>query len=179
MEESMSLTLTPIGWVRSPYKERFGTPRQATVANEEVVEARISLDPRRIPREALRDLDGFERIWVLGWFHLNPGWRPTVVPTRGPKVRRGVFATRSPHRPCPLALSALELVRVEGHDVVVRGIDLLDGTPVFDIKPYLPYADAFPDSRAGWVDAIGEAADGPDRETRAPPRRRTLTSGVT
>jgi tRNA-Thr(GGU) m(6)t(6)A37 methyltransferase TsaA len=113
--------------------------------------------------QALRDLEGFEYIWVIAWLHLNEDWTPTVIPPRGPKVRRGLFATRSPHRPNPIGLSALRLLKVEGRTLHVRGIDLIDGTPVLDVKPYVPYADAFPNAREGWLETIGEAGDAPDR----------------
>jgi tRNA-Thr(GGU) m(6)t(6)A37 methyltransferase TsaA len=173
---SGTFVVRPIGVVRSPYLERYGTPRQATVTRgvvgEGPVDARIVLDPAVVPREALRDLEGFGRIWVIAWLDRNTGWRPTVVPTRGPKVRRGVLATRSPHRPNALGLTATELVGVDGLTLHVRGIDLLDGTPVLDVKPYVPYADAFPDAASGWVGALDEDADAPDRPTRAPARRR-------
>lgn len=169
------VVLRPIGVVRSPYLERFGTPRQATVtrgtAGEALADARIELFPEVVPASALKDLDGFGRIWVIGWLDRNQGWKPQVTPTRGPKVKRGVLATRAPHRPNALGLTATELVRVEGHVIHVRGIDLLDGTPVLDVKPYVPYADAFPDAAAGWVGALDEAPDAPDRPTRAPGRR--------
>ncbi|MCB9663328.1 MAG: tRNA (N6-threonylcarbamoyladenosine(37)-N6)-methyltransferase TrmO [Alphaproteobacteria bacterium] len=167
--------LVPIGVVRSPYKERYGTPRQATVTTgvlgETAQQATIELFRDRVPVEAVRDLDGFGHIWVIAFLHLNQRWRPTVVPTRGPKVRRGVLATRAPHRPNQLGLSAVRLVGVEGHVLKVEGIDLLDGTPVLDIKPYVPYADAFPDTPAGWVDALEGEPDGPDRPTRPRGRR--------
>lgn len=171
-----AVTMQPIGWVRSPYAERYGTPRQATVPSQvgsaEALEATIELDRRRVPAEALRDLDGFTHIWAIVWLDRNTGWRPTVRPTRGPKVRRGVFATRSPHRPNPIGLSALRLIAVEGHVLRVLGIDLLDGTPVLDLKPYVPYADCFPEAVGGWVDALDEAADAPDRPTRVPGYKR-------
>lgn len=143
----------PIGWVRSPYRERFGTPQQAAAVGSQA-EAVLALDPARVPLEALADLEGMERLWVLTLLHLVDGWRPRVQPPRGPRVKRGVFATRSPHRPNPIGLSAVTLTRIEGFDLHVRGIDILDGTPILDVKPYVPYADAFPGARAGWIDAI-------------------------
>lgn len=145
--------LTPIGWVRSPYQRRFGTPQQASAVDSNR-EAVLELDPQRIPPEALSDLVGVERIWILSFLHRSGTWGPSVRPPRGPRVRRSLFATRSPDRPNPLGLSAVELVRVEGVQLHVRGVDLLDGTPILDIKPYIPYADAFPASRAGWIDEL-------------------------
>lgn len=149
--------MAPIAIARTPYKERFGTPHQATTVrgtrDGAEAEARIELLPH-VPIEALRSLDGFERIWVIYVFHMNEGWSALVRPPRGPRVKRGVFATRSPHRPCPIGLSAVRLLGVEGRVLRVQGVDLLDGTPVLDIKPYVPYADAFPDTRAGWVDEV-------------------------
>ena len=149
----MPFAFEPIGIVRSPYQRRFGTPQQAAAFDSDA-EATIELDPKRIPPEAVADLAGIERIWVLSWMHKGEGWGPTVMPPRGPRVRRGVLATRSPDRPNPIGLSAVKLVRVEGTNLIVRGIDLLDGTPILDVKPYIPYADAFPESKAGWIDEI-------------------------
>ena len=146
-------SLRAIGWVSSPYQRRFGTPQQASAVDSDR-EAVLQLDPELIPEEALRDLLGVERIWVLSYLHRSGTWGPSVRPPRGPRVRRSLFATRSPDRPNPLGLSAVELVRIEGTNLHVRGVDLLDGTPILDIKPYLPYADAFPTSRAGWIDEI-------------------------
>lgn len=147
-------TLQPIGWVSSPYQRRFGTPQQATAVDSDR-EAVLLLDPERIPEEALRDLAGVERIWILSYLHRSGTWGPTVRPPRGPRVRRGLFATRSPDRPNPLGLSAVQLTGIEGLRLHVRGVDLLDGTPILDLKPYVPYADAFPSSCAGWIDELG------------------------
>jgi len=145
--------LSPIGWVRSPYQRRFGTPQQAAaVASDE--DAVLELDPALIPESALTDLEGMERLWVVSWLHRGGTWAPQVMPPRGPRVRRSLFSTRSPDRPNPLGLSAVKLVRVDGRHLHVRGIDLIDGTPILDLKPYLPYADAFPDAKAGWIDAV-------------------------
>jgi len=145
--------LSPSGWVRSPYQRRFGTPQQAAaVASDE--DAVLELDPALIPESALTDLEGMERLWVVSWLHRGGTWAPQVMPPRGPRVRRSLFSTRSPDRPNPLGLSAVKLVRVDGRHLHVRGIDLIDGTPILDLKPYLPYADAFPDAKAGWIDAV-------------------------
>ena len=148
----------PIGFIRSPYLQRIDAPHQATVAPGEEAprEATLELDPS-LPEETLRDLEGFAYLWLIFVLHRSEGWAPTVRPPRGPRVKRGVFATRSPHRPNPIGLSAVELVRIEGRTLHLRGVDLLDGTPVLDLKPYVPYADAFPGARAGWIDAVDEA----------------------
>lgn len=145
--------MQPIGWVRSPYQRRFGTPQQASAVDSDS-EATLELDPARVPESAVRDLAGVERLWVLSYLDRSGTWGALVRPPRGPRVRRSLFATRSPDRPNPIGLSAVQLVRVEGLVLHVRGVDLLDGTPILDLKPYVPYADAFPESRAGWIDEI-------------------------
>lgn len=142
-----ALELRPIGVVRSPFDRKVDAPRQPRAA--EGIEGRIELDPTLA--HALEDLEGFEHIWVLAWMDRVEGFRPKVLPPRSTK-KRGVFATRSPHRPNPIALSVTELLRIEGTTLYVRGLDLLDGTPVLDIKPYVPWADAIPRSRAGWLE---------------------------
>jgi len=157
----------PIAIARSPYRERFGAPHQAATIRgtrtHEGAIGSIELLPH-VPIETLLHLDGFDYVWAVYVFHLNRGYRATVRPPRTPEVAHGVLATRAPHRPNPIGLSALRLERIEGRVLSVRGIDLLDGTPVLDLKPYLAYADAFPDARAGWVDAAGGS---PDREREA------------
>lgn len=156
-----AVTLQVIGVVRSPYTERHGTPRQAqlsqTPEDYEPAIARIELFPEIIPAVALKDLDGFEYLWVIAWLHLNEHWNPTVVPPRGPKVRRGTLATRAPHRPNPIGLSATRILQIDDRVIYVEGIDLLDQTPILDIKPYVPYCDAFPKASSGYV-KLAEAA---------------------
>lgn len=143
----------PIGVVRSPFTERAATPRQAVLARG--VTATIELFAGRGYEHALQGLDGWEYVWVLFVFHRNVeqgrGWKAKVLPPRS-RSKRGVFATRSPHRPNPLGLSAVQVDRVAGSLVHVRSVDLLDGTPVLDLKPYVPYADAYPDARSGWLE---------------------------
>jgi len=145
----MRLSLEPIGVVHSGLKSKAEAARQPAAATDAT--AHIELYPGRNFEHALEDLVGWERIWVLFWFHLNDTWRPKVLPPRSATGRKGVFATRSPYRPNPLGLSAVRLERVEGLTLHVRDVDLVDGTPVLDLKPYVPYTDAFPDAATGWL----------------------------
>lgn len=148
-------TLSPIGFFHSPARHPYEARRQATKdASGDL--GWIELERGKGFEQALEDLDGFERIWILYRFHHNENWKPKVVPPRGPRIKRGVFATRAPYRPNPLGLSCVELVRVDGLRVFVRGFDLLDQSPVYDIKPYVPYADAFPEARIGWLTGLSE-----------------------
>lgn len=144
-----TLTLQPIGVVHSAHDIKVAAARQpvATGGSAGVIE----LYPGRHFEHALEDIAAWERLWVIFWFHRNPGWRPKVLPPRSTDGRKGVFATRSPHRPNPLGLSVVRLEKVAGLRLHVRDLDMLDGTPVLDLKPYVAYADAFPDSGQGWL----------------------------
>ena len=151
-----SIDFTPIGIVHSPFREKFGIPRQPGLVRE--IGGRIELLPPCHHPDCVRGLERFSHIWVLFLFHATAaaGWRPTVRPPRlGGKTRVGVFASRSNFRPNPIGQSVvrLESVDTSGDHVILRisGHDLLDGTPVLDIKPYLGYADAIPDSRDGYA----------------------------
>jgi tRNA-Thr(GGU) m(6)t(6)A37 methyltransferase TsaA len=149
----VDFSVRPIGFVRSPFVEKVEAPRQAVAEGAEGVAGRIEVLPEH--EHALSDLDGFDRIWLLFWFHEAGGTaRSKVLPPRSDR-KRGVFATRSPHRPNPIGMSAVRLERVDGLVLHVRDLDLIDGTPVIDIKPYIPYADAFPDAKSGWVGSVG------------------------
>jgi len=159
---SVEIGMKPIGIVRSSYKERFDTPRQPALGNNEI--ATIELVKGLNLEQGLRDLDRFSHIWVIYWMHLNQGWNPTVVPPRGPKVRRGVLATRAPHRPNSLGLSVVRLLKIDGRTLTIAGHDMLDGTPVLDIKPYLPYSDAIENATHGWLDEAGLVAGGEKSE---------------
>jgi tRNA-Thr(GGU) m(6)t(6)A37 methyltransferase TsaA len=141
------LVVRPIGVVHSPLEEKADAPRQGTAHGS--ASGRIVLNAEFA--DALEDIDGFERLWLLFWFDRAPGWRPKVLPPRS-ETKRGVFATRSPHRPNPIGMTAVRLERVQGLTLFVYEIDVLDQTPVLDIKPYLPYADAFAESGSGWVE---------------------------
>lgn len=153
------IELPVVGVVRSDFDEKALAPRQGVLGGD----ARIELSGFASIEDALADLDGFERVWIVFVFDRALGsYRPKVQPPRS-DARRGVLATRSPHRPCPIGISAVRLVSVEGPVLRVAECDLLDGTPVLDVKPYIPYADAFPRARAGWLDALGEGARDEDR----------------
>jgi len=169
-EPQSQICFRPIAFVRSPYARRIDAPHQSTVvAGTETGDAADAMVEfvADLPEAAFRDLAGFDRIWLLFAFHRSEGWKPEVKPPRGGR-KRGVLATRSPHRPNAIGLSAVQLLAVEERSLRVRGVDLLDGTPILDIKPYVPYADAFPESRAGWIDAI-DAVSG--RQSAPGPRR--------
>ncbi len=146
---AVQLTLQPIGVVRCSHAEKIDAPRQPAAASTH--EGTIELTRGRNFEHALEDLAQWERIWIIFWFHRNEGWRPKVLPPRSADGRKGVFATRAPHRPNPLGLSVLRLTRVEGLTLHVRDLDVLDGTPVLDIKPYVAYTDAFPAAQEGWL----------------------------
>jgi tRNA-Thr(GGU) m(6)t(6)A37 methyltransferase TsaA len=143
------LVLEPIGYVRTELAAKVEAARQPRAAGGAV--GRIELLPGRNFEHALSDLDEWPYIWVLFWFDRNEGWRPKVLPPRSRSGRKGVFATRSPHRPNPLGLSAVRLERVDGLTLHVSDVDMLDGTPVLDIKPYVAYTDAIADAGGGWL----------------------------
>ncbi len=147
-----------IAYMHSEFPEKFGIPRQSGLVEE--LEGQIVFQPEYRRSEAVRGLEGFSHIWLIWQFSQaqRPDWSPTVRPPRlGGNRRLGVFATRSPFRPNPLGLSCVRLERVEpdtarGPVLYVRGADLLDGTPIYDIKPYLPYADCHPEATGGFAD---------------------------
>lgn len=167
-----SFSFSPVGVVKSCYKAKFGIPRQPGLIEEARGSIRI-LPPYNQPN-IVRGLDAFSHIWILFVFHeaLRDGWKATVRPPRlGGDARLGVFATRSPFRPCPIGLSVvkLETIEIGGHGKLmlhVSGLDLVDGTPVLDIKPYLPYTDALPGATGGFAH---EAPDSKALETQIAP----------
>lgn len=144
-----SFNLQPIGYVRCRKQLKFEAPHQPDGESEET--NLVELVSGKQFELALQDLGGFDRIWLISWFDRNKSWRPRPLPPRGPAKRRGLFATRSPHRPNPIGLTCVTLLGIEGLTLTVGPLDLLDGTPILDIKPYLPSVDAFPDSNSGWV----------------------------
>lgn len=155
MRRVRDVTLAPIGYMTTPFADRFGIPRQPRLAPHARGELRLLRPYDRT--EAVRGLDAFSHVWISFVFHRNVGeWSPTVRPPRlGGNQRVGVFASRSPFRPNALGLSLVELLAIDTSSGVVLtfgGVDLLDGTPVFDIKPYLPFVESEPAARAGFVD---------------------------
>ncbi|MBK7641707.1 MAG: tRNA (N6-threonylcarbamoyladenosine(37)-N6)-methyltransferase TrmO [Planctomycetes bacterium] len=160
-EHEAALRAEPIGFLRSGKRSKFSLPHQPIGKQDErnVVEL---LGGKQF-EQALLDLAGFERVWLVWWFHRHRNWKPQVLPPRGPKRKRGVFATRSPHRPNPIGITPVQLIRVEKRKLVVGEVDLIDGTPILDIKPYIPAIDSFAQSKAGWVDEIERAQDEPAR----------------
>ena len=152
------MELKVIARVENAYTTKFGVPRQSGLVDEVI--SRIVFEPEYRVREALRGIDGFSHLWLIWGFHKAEGrdWRPTVRPPRlGGNIRMGVFATRSPYRPNRLGLSSVRLVGVEktagwGETLLVAGADLMNGTPVYDIKPYLPGADSHPEARGGFAE---------------------------
>ena len=150
-----------IARIRTDFKEKFGIPRQSGIADE--LEAKIVFEPEyRVP-EAIRGIEGYSHLWLIWQFSeaVRDTWSPTVRPPRlGGNKRMGVFATRSPYRPNPIGLSSVRLDRVEHTDegdvLIVRGADLLDGTPIYDIKPYLSFTDSHSDAIGGFADPVKE-----------------------
>ncbi|MCM1055578.1 MAG: tRNA (N6-threonylcarbamoyladenosine(37)-N6)-methyltransferase TrmO [Bacteroides sp.] len=150
-----------IAHVRSDFPEKFGIPRQSGLAELPSV---IVFEPEYRVREAFRGLELYSHVWVLWEFSEaeQKAWSPTVRPPKlGGNTRKGVFSTRSPYRPNPIGLSAVRLDRIEfdaelGPLLHISGADIMDNTPVFDIKPYLPYADAYPDAKGGFALQGGE-----------------------
>jgi len=169
-----SLTLRPIGFVRTGKRLKHAARHQPDEASGE--RSVIELLPVPGYQEALHDLAGFERIWLVWWFHLNTRWRSKVLPPYGPDRRLGLFATRTPHRPNPLGITPVRLLGVTKNRIEIGPCDLVDGTPILDLKPYLPAYDSFPDSGTGWWGEFmaAEAARGPTRVVVAPLAREQL-----
>ena len=147
-----------IARIRSPFPEKFGVPRQSGLVD---TPAQIVFEPEYRNMDALRGIEGFSHLWLLWQFDRaqRETWSPTVRPPRlGGNERMGVFATRSPFRPNPVGLSCVKLIGLtqttEGPVLEIEGADLVDGTPILDIKPYLPYCDSYPEARGGWTDGL-------------------------
>ncbi len=153
--------IRPIAHIESDFATKFGIPRQAGIVEE--LESRIIFEDEFSNPDALRGIEGFSHLWLIWLFseNLSEDFSPTVRPPRlGGNTRLGVFATRSPFRPNSLALSCVRLLRVEKDErdapcLIVGGADLMNGTPIFDIKPYIPYADCHPDALSGFAPDSG------------------------
>jgi tRNA-Thr(GGU) m(6)t(6)A37 methyltransferase TsaA len=158
--DPQQLILDPIGYVRSPLATKVQAARQPRASGGTA--ATIELLPGRHFEHALENLAEWELIWVVFWFHRNTGWRPKVLPPRSTSGRKGVFSTRSPHRPNPIGLSVVRLARIEGLTLHILDTDMLDGTPVLDLKPYVAYTDAHPGAGSGWLEDQAGAAQPPD-----------------
>ena len=152
------VTLTPLGVIRTPFPDKASAPRQPAAAKG--ARGRIELFADARLEHALQDLSSFGFIWLIFHFHLSRSFRGKVLPPRS-LTRRGVFATRAPHRPNPIGMSLVRLERIEAPCLDVLDVDMIDETPLLDIKPYLPYADVAPDATHGWLDDRSpEAAHG-------------------
>ena len=157
-----SLSMTVVARIRSDFPTKFGIPRQSGLV--EALKASVIFEPEYRNPDALRGLEGFSHLWLIWQFSeaVRDGWSPTVRPPRlGGNTRMGVFATRSPFRPNPIGLSCVRLDEIQwdtpqGPMLVLSGADLMDGTPVFDIKPYVPYADCHPEATGGFTEQTGD-----------------------
>ena len=184
MAEELSLHI--IARIHSDFPTKFGIPRQSALVPE--LKSRIVFEPEYRDENALRGIEQFTHLWLIWNFSESKGWSPTVRPPRlGGNTRLGVFATRSPFRPNPIGLSVVRLEGVErdpklGPVLVVSGADLLDGTPILDIKPYIPYADAHPEASGGFTEQTVSHhldVDFPDQLLqRVPPDKRAALTGV-
>jgi len=157
------MEITPVAYMRTEFPEKFGIPRQSGLAKS--LKGCVVFEPEYRNPDALRGLEGFSHLWLIWEFSANRNngsWQPTVRPPRlGGNAHMGVFATRSPFRPNPLGLSCVKIVSIdvdtpEGPVIYVSGADLMDGTPIYDIKPYIKYADSRPEAVCGYVDELEE-----------------------
>ena len=181
------ISICPIAKMRSDFPTKFGIPRQSNLV--EGLESTIVFEPEFRNSDALRGIEGFSHLWIIWQFSeaVRQEWSPTVRPPRlGGNTRMGVFATRSPFRPNHLGLSCVRLVGTEQTDegvvLKVLGADLMDGTPIFDIKPYIPYSDSFPDALGGFTDTADDfllEVDFPDHLLQIlPENKRQAAIGV-
>ena len=185
---SQEHVIRPVAHIRGDFTDKFGIPRQAGIVEE--LTARVVFTPEFRNADALRGIEGFSHLWLIWQFSesVRDEWSPTVRPPRlGGNAKLGVFATRSPFRPNPIALSAVRLEGVErteefGTVLRVSGADLMDGTPILDIKPYLPYVDALADAAGGFTERAKEyalAVEFPEELlSQVPPEKRAALLGV-
>ena len=142
-----NIEIHPIGIVHSPYKQASGTPVQPCLASG----VQGTVEVLEEFQEGIEDLDDFERIWLICWLHRAAKPRLRVVPYLG-DTEHGLFATRAPSRPNPIGISPVRLLRIDGNTLTVADLDIIDGTPLLDIKPYSPHFDCFEGIRSGWLD---------------------------
>jgi tRNA-Thr(GGU) m(6)t(6)A37 methyltransferase TsaA len=158
----MEALLRPVAFLRTPFPEKFGIPRQSGLVDS--AEGRVEFLPEFSAPEFLRGLDAFSHVWLVTQFHRNFPWSGSAVvrpPRLGGNEKVGVFASRAPNRPNGLGLSLVRIVAIDPGVLRVAGIDCVDGTPVYDVKPYLPWCEALPDARADWAGSpppVSEAA---------------------
>lgn len=149
------ISIEPIAFFHSPFSSKFGIPRQSGLVEE--LTGRIVFEPKYRDVNALRGLSGFDYIWLIWGFSANQSSKGTSLTVRPPRLggneRVGVFASRSPFRPNGLGLSSVKIKNIDGTDIIVSGADLMDGTPIYDIKPYLPYVDSHPNAKGGFTDS--------------------------
>ena len=144
------MNLKVIAYAHNGHTDKFGIPRQSR--EESPIVTRIIFEPEYSMREALRGIEGYSHLWLIWGFNTQE-WSPTVRPPRlGGNTRMGVFATRSPYRPNPIGLSSVRLLGVENGELIVSGADVLDGTPIYDIKPYLSFSDSHPEAKNGFAE---------------------------
>ncbi|MBE6969161.1 MAG: tRNA (N6-threonylcarbamoyladenosine(37)-N6)-methyltransferase TrmO [Ruminococcaceae bacterium] len=181
------LTLRPVAHIRSDFRSKFGIPRQSGIV--ESLSAEIVFEEEFRNPDMLRGLEDFSHLWLIWHFSANRSrdWSPTVRPPRlGGNVRMGVFATRSPFRPNPVGLSCVRLLEIvptasEGHILRIGGADLMDGTPILDIKPYVPYADAHPEALEGFTSVKSrhvEVSIAPELLHRFPSEKQAALLGI-
>lgn len=151
MQNGDSFSFTPIGYLKSCYPDKFGVPRQSGLVAKTYSELQLRADLQ--PELALQGLEGYSHVWLQFVFHLNKSARyhAKVHPPRLEGETVGLFATRSPHRPNPIGLSLVELVEIKNGTLILSGADLVDGTPILDVKPYLPLVESKPEARSGWA----------------------------
>lgn len=154
----MDINIRPIGTLKSCYKEKFGTPRQSGLVEEAFSELQIL--PEFQPSESLQGLAGFSHVWLVWWFHQNrvSRFHAKVHPPRLEGKTMGLFATRTPHRPNPIGLSLVKLIEIRGDTLILSGADLVEGTPILDVKPYLPMYESIPEAKVGWVSELNEVS---------------------
>lgn len=147
------ITLEPLGFIQTPFKQKFAIPRQPRLVPEAI--GKLTLVAPFDNADLFRDIEQFSHVWLLFMFHenLEKGWTPTIRPPRlGGNTRTGVLATRSTFRPNGIGMSAVKLLSVSGKTITVGGVDLLDGTPIIDVKPYIPYSDIIDNANGGFAD---------------------------